>query len=199
MKVCARLAVVEYNLCHCGKENKRPTSPLLGSPIVLSGPLASSSEKSFHSSSDHATTTAVSSESSVPSSSNDELTIYDSDQLRLIEIDEDPKENEVVLYDSATSHLVEIVKDPVENMTPIPVPAPTIDLEGIRRLTVRGQRAIRSAGHPKSTFHPYSRCCAIGPRSSTHGIGYPCSRLPADRDEQSLEGGVETQGWGYES
>ena len=38
-KICARLTVVEDNLCHCRKENQKPTSPLLGSPIVLGGPL----------------------------------------------------------------------------------------------------------------------------------------------------------------
>ena len=26
-KICTRLTVVEDNLCHCGKENERPTSP----------------------------------------------------------------------------------------------------------------------------------------------------------------------------
>jgi len=106
------------------------------------------------------------------------------------------KENELILYDSTSSCLVEIVEDPMENSDPIPVPAPRLDVEGIERLfTVRGQCAIRSLGPPKSSFHPYRRCCALEPRSSTHGIGYPCSSLSFDGGKPSPEGGVETGGW----
>jgi len=174
-KLSKRVDVMEGKLCHCGKGKEREAlgeiSPILGGPIVLgSSGEGHSSRESFYSTSEV-----------LPSSSSS------------------VKENEVVLYDSTMSRLVEIVEDPVENPTPIPVPAPTIDLEGIRHLAVCGQRAIRLAGCPKSVFHPYPRCCAIGSRLSTHGIGYPCSRLPADGDEPSFEGGAETQGWGYES
>ena len=123
-KICAWLTVAKDNLCHCGKENKEPISPELGSPIVLGGPLESSSEESFHSSSALGTTTAMSSESSLPLSSNDDLVIYDSNQSRLIKIEEDPK----------------------ENITPIPVPAPVLDVDTLReRFAVCRQRAVHSA------------------------------------------------------
>ena len=177
-RMSARLDKMEGQLCHCGKGKERAVledvSPVLGSPIVLGTDLdtGESSDESFKSSS------AIDSSTMVPSSSSS------------------TKENELVLYDSASSRLVEIVEDPMENSDPIPVPAPRLDVEGIDRLfAVRGQRAIRSSGPPKSSFHPYRRCCALEPRSSTHGIGYPCSGLPFDGGSSSSEGGVETSGW----
>ena len=46
---------------------------------------------------------------------------------------------------------------------PIPLAIPKLDSAGIKRLmAVRGQRARRTQGPPKSPYHPYARCCAIG-------------------------------------
>jgi hypothetical protein len=167
----ARLDDMEGQLCHCGKgkgrEALREISPVLDSPFILGSPLpeARSSNESFHSSSGFESST------NVPSSSSS------------------TKENDLVIYDSATSRLVEIVEDPVENVDPIPVPPPVLDVEGMRRLiTVRGQRAVRSAGRPKSSFHPYARCCAIGDRSSTHRAGSLCALLPPTSVGPSAEG-----------
>ena len=129
-----------------------------------SGSLESSSKESFHSSSALGTTTAVSSESSLPLSSNDDLVIYDSNQSRLIEIEEDPK----------------------ENVTPIPVPAPVLDVDTLREhFAVHRQRAVCSAGPPKSSYHPYSRCCATGYWSSSSTQGQICDHVEDVGKDQS--------------
>jgi len=84
----------------------------------------------------------------------------------------------------------------MENVDPIPVPAPCLDINSIDHLfAVCGQRVIQSSGPPKSSFHPYHRCCALEPCSSTHGIRYPCSRLPFDGSKPSSEGGADAGGW----
>ena len=68
----------------------------------------------------------------------------------------------MVLYDSRIS-LVEIADSPVENVVPIPIQGPTLDFAGVSRLlAVHGQRAVRSQGRPKSSFHPYASCCRLG-------------------------------------
>jgi len=116
------------------------------------------------------TTMAMSSKSSLPLSSNGELVIYDSDQSHLIEIEEDPK----------------------ENVTPIPVPEPVLDVDTLReRFVVCRQRAVRSAGPPKSSYHPYSHCCATGYRSSSSTRRQICDCVEDVGKDQS------EQGWGY--
>ena len=103
---------------------------------------------------------------------------------------ESDKENGLVLYGSKSSletHLVEMDEGPMENIDPVPVPVPVFDFAGIAQLmTVRGQRAVRSLGPPKSLYHPYSTCCAIGKQSTTHRPSHHCLRLKTQRGEQSL-------------
>ena len=97
------------------------------------------------------------------------------------------KENLVVLYDSWESHLVEIIDDPAENVVLVPVCKPSLDFSGISQLiTVYGQRASRTMGHPKLVFHPYAFCCCLGRRSSTHQPGNLCLCLKTEDREPSL-------------
>lgn len=109
--------IMEDRLCCCGKgkecEVLGEVSPVLGSPLILSHDINSGtiSDNSYH------TPTVTSSSilsSSSPVNSN--------------------KENMVVLYDSWESHLVEINEDSVKNVSPVPVPAPSLDMAGISQL-----------------------------------------------------------------
>ena len=75
------------------------------------------------------------------------------------------------------SGLVEISEGSSDYDVPLPVPAPIIDLPRFNHLiAVRGQHAVRKSGPPKLVYHPYSRYCTIGARSSTHQPGAHCSR-----------------------
>ena len=91
------------------------------------------------------------------------------------------------------SQLVEI-KDEVMG-SPLHVPAPKLDFQGIAHLmVVCGQRAVRSKGPPKSSYHPYACCCAIGDRVPTHRPGSLClPHLPA-RGGSSSPCRVEDEG-----
>jgi len=72
----------------------------------------------------------------------------------------------------SSATLVEIKDD--ENEVAIPVVPPPLNFAGIHHLVaVRGQRAARTLGPPRS-FHPYACCCAIGDRDSTHRPGDLC-------------------------
>ena len=71
------------------------------------------------------------------------------------------------------SRLVEIVDGPVENMDPIPIPEPVpeLDMASLNRLiAVRGQRAVRSSGPPKSSFHPYPLVARIASRAASNRL-----------------------------
>jgi len=73
------------------------------------------------------------------------------------------------------SLLVEIKDEVTENIVPVPVQAPELDFQGIACLiVVCGQQAVRLKGPPKSAYHPYAHCCAIGDRDSTHQPGCLC-------------------------
>jgi len=168
----ARVNFMEGKLCYCGKGKAREPlqeiSPVLGSPLEL-GPEVledSGSDTSYH--------TPLIASSSAPSSASP---IVESNQ-----------ENVMVLYDSRQP-LVEIVDRPIKNIVPLPVREPCLDFAGISRLiAVRGQRATRSQGRPKSSFHPYASCCRIGRHSSSHRSGDLCLGFEAagrGRDEGS--------------
>jgi len=168
----ARVDFMEGKLCYCGKGKAREPlqeiSPVLGSPLELGPevPEDSSSDTSYH--------TPPIASSSAPSSASP--------------IVESNKENVMVLYDYRQP-LVEIVDCPIENIVPLPVQEPCLDFAGISRLiVVRGQRATRSQGRPKSSFHPYASCCRIGRRSSSHRSSDLCLGFEAagrGRDEGS--------------
>jgi len=167
-----RVDFMEGKLCYCGKGKAREPlqeiSPLLGSPLELGPevPEDSGSDMSYH--------TPPITSSSAPSSTSP--------------IVESNKENVMALYDSRQP-LVEIVDCPIENIEPLPVQEPCLDFVGISRLiAVRGQRATRSQGRPKSSFHPYASCCRIGRHSSSHQSGDLCLGFEAagqGRDEGS--------------
>jgi len=178
-RLSACLDVLEDQLCHCGKEKGREVSeeipPVLDSLFKFNSslPKAQFSVKSFHSASESAT-------KALPSSSSG-------------------KEKDLVIYDSNVSHLIEIVKEPVENVTPIPVPPPVLDTDSIAQLlSVHNQCAVRSKGPPKSSFHPYTHCCTIGVRSSTHRARSLCSHLSAGPCDSFTAGRVDGKGWGFE-
>jgi len=136
---------MENHLCCCqegkgkGKAVEVSSSPVLRSPLVLECPLVSS-DSSYH-------TPPVASSSEASSSSSGSN-----------------KENVTV-----NSLLVEIKDKIMENLVPVPVHAPKLKFQGIACLiTVCSQCAVRLKGPPKSAYHPYTRCCAIGNRDSTH-------------------------------
>ena len=165
MELRVKVQSMESQLCHCGKGKGKErevlgeVTSLLGSPLVLDRDVEerTASDSSYH-------TPPTASSYLDPSSSSGQ-----SDQ-----------ENLVVLYDSnLSSRLVEVDEDPAENDTCIPVPQPSIDVDGIQRLmAVRGQRAKRSQGRPNSAFHPYNFACRLGSRSSTHRPSSLCLRCP---------------------
>jgi len=155
----AHVEEMEGKLCHCGKGRAREplqeVSPVLGSPLELGRdiPKESSGDSSYR-------TPLITSSSSIPSPS-----------LPASKVN---KENSMVLYDSHIS-LVEITDSPVENVVLVPVQELSLDFAGISRLiVVHGQHAVCSQGRPKSSFHPYTSCCRIGRRSSSHGSGDLC-------------------------
>jgi len=91
--------------------------------------------------------------------------------------------------------LVEIKDD--ENKITIPVVPPPLNFASIHHLVaVRGQRAVRTSGPPRS-FHPYARCCAIGDRDSTHRPGNLC--LPPTLVHQSRSSSRRNQRKGSNS
>ena len=155
----ARVENMEGQLCHCGKGKGRNVAEervsFLDSPITLGRDIeeGSSSDDSYR-------TPPVAGSSIPPTSSSSGSS----------------EEQALVLYDSRDSALVEIHEEIVANHHPVPIPSPCLDTAGIARLiAVRGRRAVRTLGRPKSSFHPYA-CCSIGERCSTHRPGRLCSR-----------------------
>ena len=141
----ARVKNMEGQLCHCGKGKGCDVEE--GRVLLLDSPIALGRDIDEGSSSDDSYRTPPLAGSSIPpvsSSSNSS------------------EEQALILYDSWDSALIEIHEEIVENYRPVPIPSPCLDKAGIARLiAVRGQRAIRTLGRPKSTFHPYT-CCSIG-------------------------------------
>ena len=172
---------MEGKLCRCNSESRGSTpeapSSLLGSPLVLDRRVEedNASDDSYHT-----PPLAGSSVPSIPSS-----LVEDSDRENL--------PNPGIGYISHIP-LSDITDGLVENVEPIPVPAPVLDRTGIDRLlAVRGQRAVRTLGRPKS-YHPYPRCCPIGRNSSTHRAGSCCSREKVVGREPLPTGRVGEQG-----
>ena len=148
-KLIMRVESMEDRLCRCKEgKGKGKVVEILSSP-VLGSPLVldrplAGSDGSYH-------TPLVASSPVVESSSSGS-----------------DKENVAV-----NSQLVKIKDEVMES--PLHVPAPELDFWGIARLmAVRGQCAVRSKGPPKSSYHPYTCCCAIGDRVPTHRPGSLC-------------------------
>ena len=162
-QLMARVDDMEGKLCRCGKGKGKEVAEavsVLGSPLVLDRPLTEevNSDDSYH------TPPVVS--SSPPSSSSPS---HESDKENVSFSD--------IGFDPAKVILVPIEDAPPENAVALPVREPTLNLSGLDRLiAVRGQRAYRSSGRPKSLFHPY--LCPIGARSSTHRRSDPCVSDP---------------------
>ena len=141
----ARVKNMEGQLCHGGKGKGRNVAEervsLLDSPITLGRDIEEGS------SSDDSYRTPPLAGSSIPPNSSSSGS---------------SEEQALVLYDSRDSVLIEIHEEIVANHRPVPIPSPCLDMAGIARLiAVRGQRAVRTLGRPKLTFHPYV-CCSIG-------------------------------------
>ena len=157
-QLIARVNSMEGKLCRCdegkgkGRAALEEVSPALGSPLVLGQAMDEDrhSDDSYH-------TPPLTSSSAPASSSPSEL----------------DKENVEIV----PSGLVEIIEGSSDYDVPLPVPAPVIDLARFNHLiAVHGQRAVRKSGPPKLVYHPYSHCCNIGARSSTHQPRTHCSR-----------------------
>ena len=157
-QLIARVDGMEERLCQCGKGKGKEIEEVvsvLGSPLVLDRPSEEDviSDDSYH-------TPPVAS-SSQPSSSS---LVYDSDKENVSSFGPG-WESKIVL--------VPIGDASPENAVAIPVRKPTLNLSGLDCLiVVHGQRAVRSSGCPKSSFHPY--LCPIGVRSSTHHQSDAC-------------------------
>jgi len=101
------------------------------------------------------------------------------------------KENVVV-----ESRLVKIKDEVMESA--LHIPTPELDFQGIARLmAVSGQRAICTQGPPKSSYHPYACCCAIGDRVLSHQPGSLC--LPSLLARRSLLSQGQAGDEGYDS
>ena len=179
-RLLAKVEVMEGKLCQCGQKTEETgqgdTSSLLGSPLDLNHPLMDDYDSA---NSYHTPPLAGSSIPSLPSSS----------------VANSNKENvNPGLGCKFPLHLIEILEDPLENVEAIPIPALVLDVDSICCLfTVRGQRAVRTLGRPK-TYHPYTNCCSVGCRSSTHHAGSVCSRSGIDGRESSSAGGIGESG-----
>ena len=159
---------MEGRLCRCdeGKGKGRATleevSPTLGSPLVLGQAMDEDrhSDDSYH--------TPPLTSLSAPASST-------------------PSESDKENVEVVPLSLVEIVKGSSNYDVPLPVPTPITDLAHFNHLiAVCGQRAVCKSGPPKLVYYPYSHCCNIGARSSTHKprahcfcqqLGYQDSRI----------------------
>ena len=146
-KLFARVEAMEDRLCHCKEDKGKGKAVEVPSSGVLGSPLVLDRPLVRSDDSYHTPPIASSKASSSSSGSNKENVVVDG---RLEEIkDEDMEE-------------------------PLQLPAPKLDVQGIKHLmAVCGQCAVRSQGAPKS-YHPYTRCCAIGDRVSTHRPGDLC-------------------------
>ena len=171
-ELMARVDAMEGQLCRCGKgkgkEVVEEVPSILGSPLILDRPMEEvGSDDSYHT-----PPLAGSSAPSIPSS--------------VVESDKENFPAFGIGFDPRKVVLVPINEAPPENTIPIPVREPSIDLLGLDRLiAVRGQRAVRRAGRPKSSFHPYLSCsCPIGERSTTHRRSQLCCR------DRGVEGDV---------
>ena len=156
-QLIAHVNSMEGRLCCCdeGKGKGRATleevSPPLGSPLVLGQAM----DEDHHSDDSYHTPPLAS--SSAPASSS-------------------PSESDKENVEIAPLGLVEIVKGSSDYDVPLPVPAPIINLAHFNHLiTVHGQRVVCKLGPPKLVYHPYSCCCNIGARSSTHKPRAHCS------------------------
>jgi len=141
-KLFARVEAMEDRLCRCKDVKGKGKAVEISSPGVLGSPLVLDRPLAG---SDESYRTPPITSSEVSSSSSGSN-----------------KENVVV-----ESLLKEIKEEDMEE--PRQVPVPKLDSAGIKCLmAVRGQRARRTQGPPKSPYHPYACCCAIGDRVPSH-------------------------------
>jgi len=92
------------------------------------------------------------------------------------------------------SRLIEIKEEVMENA--LHVPAPELDFQAVARLVaVRGQHALRTQGPPKSSYHPYTRCCAIGDRVPSHRPSNLCLPSLLARRSPSSQGRAGDEGY----
>jgi len=159
LEMGVHIKAMEGQLCHCGKGKGKKVNvevpSVLGSPLILDCP----EDKGHHS--DDSFRMPPSAGSSL--SSQPFLTVVESDKENV------PSYS--IRYDPKKIVLISVDDTPPENAVPLPIHKPTLNISGLEQLiVVRGQQAIRSAGCPKSTFHPYPcPClCPIGVRSSSH-------------------------------
>ena len=157
-QLIAHVDSMEGRLCCCnegkgkGRAALEEESPTLGSPLVLGQAMDEDrhNDNSYH--------TPPLTSSLAPASSS-------------------PSESDKGNVEITPSGLVEIVEGSSDYDVPLPVPAPVINQAHFNHLImVCGQRAVRKSGPPKLVYHPHSRCCTIGARSSTHKPGACCSR-----------------------
>jgi len=171
-QLMARVDGMEGRLCCCGKGKGKEVEKdvsLLGSPLVLDRSL----EEDINSDDSYHTPPVVS--SSQPSSSSP---YQDSDKENVLSLD--------IELDTKTT-LVPIRDAPPENAVAVLVHEPTLNIGGLEHLVaVRGQRAFRSSGRPKSSFHPY--LCPIGVRFSSHHRSDPCTTHPGSNRFMSPTG-----------
>jgi len=141
-KLFARVEAMEDRLCHCKDVKGKGKAVEISSPGVLGSPLVL--DRPLVSSDESYRTPPIASSEASSSSSGSN------------------KENVVV-----ESPLREIKEEDMEEQLPVSVSK--LDSAGIKRLmAVRGQRAHRTQGPPKSPYHPYACCCAIGDRVPSH-------------------------------
>jgi len=169
-KLITRVESMEDRLCRCGEGKGKGKAVEISPSPVLGSPLVldrplTGSDGLYH-------TPPVASSPVVSSSSSGS-----------------DKENVVV-----ESKLVEI-KDKVMESA-LHVPAPELDFQGIACLmAVRGQRAVRSQGPPKSSYHPYAHCCAIGDQVPSHRPGDLCLPSLLARRSPSSQGRAGDEGY----
>jgi len=171
-QLMARVDGMEGKLCRCGKGKGKEVEKdvsLLGSPLFLDRSL----EEDINSDDSYHTPPVVS--SSQPSLSSPH---QDSDKENMSSFD--------TKFDTKTA-LVPIGDAPPENAVALLIREPTLNIDGLEHLVaVRGQRAFRSSGRPKSSFHPY--LCPIGVRSSSHRQSNPCTAHPGSNRFMSPTG-----------
>jgi len=144
LEMRTRITAMEGQLCHCGKGKGKVVGE--EGPSVLSSPLVLDCSEEGDNTSNGSYHTPPLADSSIPSHPSPSIAESDKENAPAFSIGYDPRKITLVPIEGA----------PPENAIPLPICEPSLNISGLEQLiAVRGQRAVRSAGRPKSQFHPY--------------------------------------------
>jgi len=168
-KLITHVGSMEDRLCHCGEGKGKGKAVEISPSPVLGSPLMLDRPLAGSDGSYHTPPVALSPVVSSSSGSD--------------------KENVAI-----ESRLIEIKEEVMESA--LHVPAPELDFQAVARLVaVCGQCALCTQGPPKSSYHPYALCCAIGDRVPSHRPGNLCLPSLLARRSPSSQGRAGDEGY----